>query len=107
MTSGTIFDRFETVEHLWIDEMGQVRRSGKKRPAPAKARMYSTRPIRNFDTADWANATVIDVEAIASEVVEDESPNWAEEVRERAPRWWERTNRWLKAASRVLWPAIG
>lgn len=96
MTSSTIFNRFETVEYLWIDEMGRVRRSGKQGPAAAGAKMYSTRPIRNFDTAEWANSTVIDVEAIASEVVE-----------EKAPRWWERANRWLKAASRVLWPAIG
>ncbi|MGC9528149.1 MAG: hypothetical protein ACP5D7_21645 [Limnospira sp.] len=105
--NGTIFEGFEMVEHLWVDEMGRVRRRVQKRPATADAKMYSTRPIYNFDTADWANATVIDVEAIASEVVEDESPNWVEGVRERAPIWWQKANRWLKVAGRVLWPAIG
>lgn len=87
--------QWETVEKFLINETEDVRSWVKQKLIESENMVSSTRPIHSFDTADWQDATVVDVETIASEVVDD-GPE----------KLWHRVNGWFKAASDVLWPAI-
>ena len=84
-----------TWENLVINQTGEVRDWVKRKLIESENMASYTRPIRNFERDDWENATVVDVETIASEVVDDQPE-----------RLWRKVNGWFKTASDILWPAI-
>lgn len=84
-----------TWEYLVVNHTGEVRDWVRMKLIESENVASSTYPIRNLERGDWQNATVVDVETVASEVVDNKPESL-----------WRKVNRWFKTASDILWPAI-